>query len=516
MERIKTEFETQVSMETESIPSPDDPPFHILFLGDFSGRENLAAVTDAPLVNSKPVEIDRDNFDDVLRNFNTSLRLKLEGVSEEPILLGFNEFEDFHPDKIFERVSVFADLRDVRRRLLNDVTYEQAAQEVRGWFEKAEPNVTVSAEESIVSEDNTSSSTGNLLEDILEQKSVGSAEYRESAPVSGELGSFVRSIVKPYLVETDFGAQAELLKIVDEAVSGLMKRLLNHTDFKALEAAWRGLYFLVKNAQTNRDLKIFVLDVTKHEVCDKLKNIKELDYSEMFRMFDSELAASSNGAPWSLLCANYEFELNVEDVAGLMRLAKIGSYCDAPFIASVKPQMLGIEALGISPDYLKWNYTDETAEGKLWTMLRTIPEAMYLGLVLPRILARYPYGAQTEPTELFEFEEFDDVFEHEDYLWFNPSFAIALLFAETFSVSGWEMKGKMLNELEGLPVHIYENDGETIIKPTTEIVISESALNILVEQGLMVLLTLSKTDKVRLPYFQSVAFPERSLKGRWG
>ena len=36
-----TDFDTEVTLETESQPLPEDPPFHILLLGDWSGRENL-------------------------------------------------------------------------------------------------------------------------------------------------------------------------------------------------------------------------------------------------------------------------------------------------------------------------------------------------------------------------------------------------------------------------------------------------------------------------------------------
>ena len=44
-----------------------------------------------------------------------------------------------------------------------------------------------------------------------------------------------------------------------------------------------------------------------------------------------------------------------------------------------------------------------------------------------------PYGKKTSPLESFDFEEFPDTPVHEDYLWGNPAFAVALLLAQSFS-----------------------------------------------------------------------------------
>ncbi len=78
-------------------------------------------------------------------------------------------------------------------------------------------------------------------------------------------------------------------------------------------------------------------------------------------------------------------------------------------------------------------------------MLRDLPEASYVGLTIPRFMARLPYGASTEPAESFDFEEFSgSVAEHNHYLWANSAFTCALLLAKSFSAAGWEMKPVIL------------------------------------------------------------------------
>src|SRR5215471_6287539 len=122
----ESDFEAKFTMESERGGIVDEPPFRILVLGNFSGDAETKTVA-----SRRPVEIDRDNFDEVMTKLGTSVDLDLQG---EPITLRFTELEDFHPDRIFAQVPLFADLRDVRRRLKNEDTFYEAAREVRSWF----------------------------------------------------------------------------------------------------------------------------------------------------------------------------------------------------------------------------------------------------------------------------------------------------------------------------------------------------------------------------------------------
>jgi type VI secretion system protein ImpC len=216
-----------------------------------------------------------------------------------------------------------------------------------------------------------------------------------------------------------------------------------------------------------------------------------------------------------VVCGNYEFSLNVDDTATLVRLGKLGSAANAPFLSQIKPQMFGIESLAEVPETSKWNYSDDSIEGKLWTTLRTISEASFIGLTTPRFLGRLPYGEDTEPTEIFSFEEFTIDNTGDNYLWTNSSFICALLLAQSYSAFGWEMGRSLFQEVEGLPIHMYKVDGELKTKPCAEIEMTHTACDLLLEQGLMPLISFRNTDRVRLGGFQSIAFPAKDLSGRW-
>ncbi len=507
-----TDFESQVSLETEAIPVPEDPPFHILFLGDYSGRENLSENGQNLSPDYRFFEIDRDNFEEVMSKLNTSLSLDLRGVGQDALTLNFKELDDFHPDRIFRQIPLFSDLRDIRKRLLNPDLFEVAAEEVRSWFEETSQDEPISDEKGKIPEQTESS--GNLLDDILSDTKTDVSAYKNQTN-SLELNSFIRDIIQPHIIQTDEEEQERLVALVDESTGELMRKILHHPQFQALESAWRGLYFVVRRTDTSNDLKLFLMDISKAEIADNLKSVKDLTDSDIFQKIVIDKDRTFGGEPWALICGNFLFELNIEDVAALIRLAKIGNTANAPFISQIKPHMLGIESLAENPNVSDWNLSEPTDASKLWTMLRTLPEAASLGMTLPKFLTRLPYGEQTDPTEVFSFEEFRENHQHSHYLWGNSSFVVALLLAQSFSSFGWEFGQRILNELDGLPVHIYNQNGESKTKSCAEINMTHNACDTLIEQGLMPIISFRDTDILKLADFQSIAFPSKPLSCKW-
>jgi type VI secretion system protein ImpC len=130
---------------------------------------------------------------------------------------------------------------------------------------------------------------------------------------------------------------------------------------------------------------------------------------------------------------------------------------------------------------------------------------------------RLPYGKETDPTEEFDFEELsaDDNISarHESYLWANPAFAVAYLLAKGFSKNGWEFRPSDALEIEGLPLHIFERNGESEIKPCAEALLTVRAAKEIIDSGFMPLLSMKDSDTIRLGMFQSIAGTR--LRGRW-
>lgn len=508
-----TDYDAKVTLEAGGVLSPEEPPFHILLLGDWSGKEYLPL--DSGLSELKPVLVDRDNFEEVLKKFNIRIELSFQNSPENVLSLDFNEFDDFHPDKIFQRLPLFSELREVRRRLLNSDTFEVAAQEVRSWIVKNSNIGETAPKPSVTLTQSSPSSPNNLLNEILGQSSETAVSSQKQTSKNSELNTFIRKIVEPHLIQTDSKEQSKLLMIIDEVVSDLMRKILHHPTFQALESAWRGLFFLIKRIETGNDLKIFLVDVSKSELQNNLKSVNDLTDSKLYSLIAQTDRQFSQNAFWSVMCGNYNFSLCVEDTATLLRVAKIANDTNTPFISSIAPEMFGFKSFGSVDALDTWKLSEGSTEEKLWTMLRASPEAVSLGLMMPRFMSRLPYGEATDSTEAFYFEEFTNNPQHQEYLWSNSSFIITFLLAQTFDKFGWNFSGNLFQNVEGMTIHSFNDEGEFRIKTSTEINMTQTNCENLLNQGLMPIVSIKNSDNVRLMGFQSIALPSSSLKGRW-
>jgi type VI secretion system protein ImpC len=147
--------------------------------------------------------------------------------------------------------------------------------------------------------------------------------------------------------------------------------------------------------------------------------------------------------------------------------------------------------------------------------LRRSPEAAYVGLALPRFLLRLPYGREGERLEAFEFEELPDGGSHDAYLWGNPAFGCAYLLGRAFSEHGWGFRPGAVQEIDDLPIYVFKDDGERRVKPCAEVLLTLRGAELILDRGLMPLLSFRDRDVVRLARFQSIRDPLTPLAGRW-
>jgi type VI secretion system protein ImpC len=499
-------------------PEPETP-FRVLIMGDFSGRTNRGLVTES-LANRKPILVDRDNFDEVLGRLGVEIHLPM-GKKAPPLKLRFRELEDFHPDQLFERVELLEALRDARRKLADPRTFAAAAEALGGRAgaklppEGKEPTPKEPSPGPRPSAPETAGLTsGSLFDQILEGKEGQQPDTRPAADTS-EWGAFLREIVRPHVVPRDDPRQAEMVASLDAAAAGLMRAILHHPDFQALEAAWRAARFLVSRVETDTQLKLYLVDISKAELAADLAAAEDLRSTGMYRLLVEETVETPGGEPWAVLAGNYTFGPTREDAELLGRLAKIARAAGAPFIAQASDRSLGCESLAKTPDPREWKEKTDSAGTQAWRALRTLSEASYLGLALPRFLLRLPYGAETDSTERFSFEEMAASPEPNHYLWGNPAFAFVYLIAQAFSQDGWDLRPGAVQEIESLPLHVYKEEGESRVTPCAEVLLTERAAEMILDKGFMPLLSLRNRDVIRLARFQSLIDPPSSLAGRW-
>ena len=510
------EIHLDVTAGRERAPAKpgSETPFRIAILGDFSGRGNrkLMEIGEA-MANRRPTMIDRDNYDSVLSKLSPHFDLLLGGSNSFPLEVKFSDLDDFHPDNLYRHVELFQKLRDTREKLGDSATFAQTAGELglRG-AAPAAPSAPIPTRRD-KSADVDQAVSGDLLSQMVEEteKRVDKAPVRGSDPWT----HLVREIVAPHVVAKADPRQAEALGLIDLATGAQMNALLHFPAFQSLEAAWRALFFLTRNIETNSRLKILLLDISKEELARDLASSPDLTSTGIYRLLVEKTVGTPGAEPWAVLAGNYTFGPSSEDAEMLSRMARVAAAAGAPFIAGANPGLLGCGSIADLSDRRKWTSPPTGEAAEAWAKLRRQPEARYLGLILPRFMVRLPYGKETESTELFEFEEIADADAHDDYLWANPALAAALLLAQSFTEQGWGLRPGAVSEITGLPIHVYTQDGEPRVTPCAEVLMTQSSAEEMMERGFMPLASIKDQPTIRLVRFQSVTDPPTALSGRW-
>jgi type VI secretion system protein ImpC len=508
------EFKLVADMENAPMAPHPETPFRILVMGDFSGRANRGITpSGSPLTNQRPLPVDRDNFDELMGKLRVKLTLPLPGCSASPVEIGFSELEDFHPDRLYERLEIFQALKDTRKRLESPATFAAVADALKGaGFQTQKTAPPVASQNGPAGK--AEAVSRNLLDRIIAETP---GELPQTGSIVSHSGwrSFLQEIVRPHLAPDPHPQQIEMIAAVNAAAGELMGRILNHPDYAALEAAWRGLHFLVSRLETGDLLKLYLLDISKSELAKDLGSVEKLRSTGLFRLLVEQTLETPGADPWAVLIGNFQFQQDINDVEFLSRIAKIARAAGAPFIAAASDKMVCRSSLAETPDPDDWEPAAGPAAIQAWQDLRKLPEAAFIGLALPRFLLRLPYGADSEPIDAFDFEEMASPTNHETYLWGNPAFACALLLSQGFSLNGWHSCPGDLLDVANLPLYLYKENAESKLLPCAETLLTQRAAEIILENGLMPLLSFVNQDTARLARFQAITLPLSRLAGRW-
>lgn len=300
---------------------------------------------------------------------------------------------------------------------------------------------------------------------------------------------------------------------IDRKLTEQVNLILHHQDFKSLEGTWRGLHYLVTNTETAENLKIRVMNISKKEVAKTLKKYKGTawDQSPLFKKLYEEEFGMPGGQPFGCLMGDYYFDHSAPDVEMLAGIAQIAAAAHAPFISAAAPSLLNMESwqeLSNPRDLAKIFGTPEYAA---WKSLRDSEDSRYLGLTMPRVLARLPYGAKTSPVDEFEFEEDTAGADHNKYVWTNAAYSMATNITRSFKLYGWcaRIRGAEAGGMvEGLPVHSFPtDDGGVDMKCPTEIGITDRREKELADCGMMPISHWKNTDYAVFVGAQSLQKP---------
>ena len=307
---------------------------------------------------------------------------------------------------------------------------------------------------------------------------------------------------------------------IDQLIASQITEILHAQAFQTLEGSWRGLHYLVKNTLSNTMLGIRVLNISKKLLAKDLEKASDFDQSQLFKKLYEEEYGTPGGSPFGALIGDYEINNLPPDLDFLRNISGIAAAAFCPFITAAAPQLLGLDSWEelAKPSDLEKVFT--SSEYARWNGYRDTEDSRFVTLVLPRTLARMPYGKNGIPVDAFHYEELAlDVSgkakksAHTDFCWMNTAYVMGARLTNAFAEFGWctairgaEGGGKVT----ALNTHNFvSDDGDIDMKCPTEIGITDRREAELSKQGFLPLCHYKNTDYAVFFGAQSTQSPKQ-------
>lgn len=297
-------------------------------------------------------------------------------------------------------------------------------------------------------------------------------------------------------VKSAKNALLNLIATLDEQINDQLNAIIHHPRLQKLEASWRGVWLVVKQADGGQNVKIKMLDIKWEEVSKDINKAMEFDQSQLFQKIYSDEYGSPGGEPYGALIGDYEISHRIskahpqDDISTLAGLAQIAAASFSPFIASASSELFGMDDFsGIGLPIDLENIFSQSEYTK-WNALRKVTDTRFIGLTLPRILMRRPYQKSMGSYKGINFYEKKDA-NADNNLWGNASYAFACVLIREFSDIGWfgHIRGAPRNHLSGgifkeLALDNYDTDAQNIAyKSITNVIITDTVEKKISELG---------------------------------
>jgi type VI secretion system protein ImpC len=363
---------------------------------------------------------------------------------------------------------------------------------------------------------NSSKTQTVTLEDILAE-----AKYSPRDEGYDEIRSAVDLMVKQAtaadpgaLAKIDRAAVDRMIAEIDAKISAQVNEVIHHPEFQRLEAAWRGLEYMVDKIDFTQNIRLAVLTCTKSDLLDDFEDAGKVDKSDLFRRVYTDGIGVYGGKPYGLVCANFDFGPSGDDIDLLRRCGAVSTMAHAPFIANSSPEFFGkgeqsFEHLGRLRDM---DALFEMPHYARWRSFRESEDARNVGLCMPRFMLRAPYDPGDRRVTAFNFDEQTDG-EHANYLWGHASIAFTVRVAASFARYRWcpnIIGPNSGGAVEDLPIHHYETMGKLQTKMPVELQISDRREFELANQGFISLVWQKESDRACFFSANSVQRVQRS------
>lgn len=526
--RITYDVETGGAIEKKELP------FIVGIFADLSGDLDPEQPAPPPLKDRKMVEIDRDNFDELMRKIQPRVSIgKVKNVLPDAAsetlsgAITFANLDEFSPVKVIDKVEPLKVIYESRKRIRKLQAKGESSDALQMFYDQAttDPDLQealkgaydgkkIEEVDGIAVPDKVT----ELVKGYYVDKDGNVDEVRQTG-----IGQIVGEYYLEVITRLPAGYTRGGAALMDELVAGLdahlstqLAEVMHAENFQRIEATWRGLGYLVSRSETGPMLKLRVLDASEDDLDKDLMKAVEFDQSGLFKMIYEAEYGTFGGAPYSLLVGDYYFGRTPRDIQRLEKLAEIAAAAHAPFIAAADAKLFDLNGFGDLAKPRDLQKIFETDEMIAWRAFRESEDSRYVSLTLPRVLMRLPYGTEMKdpkiangkarrvpvPCEGLVYEELQSPLPSEDgkaFLWGNPAYVLAERITHAFSLYGWTaairgVEGGGL--VEGLPVYTYTSDeGDVSMICPTQVSITDRREKELNDLGFMAICHAKKSNK---------------------
>jgi type VI secretion system protein ImpD/type VI secretion system protein ImpC len=315
------------------------------------------------------------------------------------------------------------------------------------------------------------------------------------------------------------GALDRDIAAIDRLIGTQLDTILHHSRLSRLEGSWRGLAWLAGGIDPNTRVKVKVLNLGWQELCRDLERAAEFDQSHLFRKIYEEEFGSPGGEPYGVLLVDHEMRHRpgsgqpTDDVGVIDRLAGVAAAAFAPTVLAASPALLGVDAftdLGLTVDL---GTPFAGPEFSRWRGLSSREDMRFVGVTLPRLLARAPWGDDPARADGFRYAEYAP--DAASRVWMTAVYAFGSVVMRAFVNHAWpaDVRGSETDRLggglvTGLPIEPFATDPDHVwVRPPVDLVLTERQERALVEAGLMPLSALPYGEEALFAAVRSLQAP---------
>ncbi len=316
---------------------------------------------------------------------------------------------------------------------------------------------------------------------------------------------------------------------IDGLLAGQVDAILHHPRFQRLEASWRGIAYLARQADPDDGVVVRLITWSWRDLGRDLERALQFDQSQLFNKIYNQEFGMPGGEPFGVLLGDYQVQHRPTtdhpsvDIPVLQGVMQVAAAAFTPFIVGCTPALLGLESFAQLSRPLDLSGLFHGVDYARWRSLQHAPDARFVGVVLPRVLMRRPYRDDGTRNDGFRYEEQVAGPDPRRYLWGSAVYAFGAVLIRAFRQNGWfaDIRGvrKMPADepeafngglIPDLPVDSFPTDRDGLAtKAPVEVRLSEAAERELAGLGLIPVSVCRNTPWLAFRSAQSVQQPER-------